>query len=75
MGIYACAIPTKDCYSTKPKQCRFNFPHSPSPKAIIAEPYTDNDAAHTSLSEVCNNSATISDVIAKIYQAISVTRL
>ena len=55
----SCAIPVEECklkelvmqlqqhkhfsYCKCNKQCRFNFPHPPSPKTVIAKSCTDNE--------------------------------
>ena len=55
----SCAIPAEECklkelvlqlqqhkhssYCKRNKQCRFNFPHQPSLKTVIAEPCTDDE--------------------------------
>ena len=83
-----CAIPAEECklkelvlqlqqhkqssYCKRSKQCRFNFPHPPSPKTVIAEPCTDDEKeAQQCLSKVykvlldCNDDVTLNDVLNK----------
>ena len=86
----SCAIPAEECklkelvlllqqhkhssYCKKNKQCRFNFPHPPSPKTLIAEPCPDSETlanAQKPLHEVrkvlpdCDDNATIHDMLSK----------
>ena len=61
-------------YCKRNSQCRFNFPHSPSPKTIIAEPSPDSkslEKAQKLLLEVrkamleCDDDASIDDMLSK----------
>ena len=85
----SCAIPAEDgklkelvlllqqhkhsIYCKRNKQCRFNFPHPPSPKTVIAEPCPNAEAydkAHQLLTKVrkvlpdCDDNASL-DVLSK----------
>ena len=62
-------------YCKRNKQCRFNFPHPPSPKTIIDEPSPDSEAyenAHKLLSKIhkvlseCDDNASLNDVLSKV---------
>ena len=62
-------------YCKRNKQCRFNFPHPPSPKTIIAEPSPESEAyenAHKLLSKVrkvlseCDDDTNLDDVLSKV---------
>ena len=84
----SCAIPAEECklkelvlslqqhkhssYCKCNKQCRFNFPHPPSPKTIIAEPTSDDEMLKTAqkcLQKVrtvlldCNDNVPLKDIL------------
>ena len=86
----SCAIPAEECklkelvlslqqhkhssYCKRNKQCRFNFPHPPSPKTIIAEPTSDDEMLETAqkcLQKVrtvlldCNDNVPLRDILSK----------